>query len=69
MFFHESDRGDTGGFAFFGNGNKRFFLLVVELVHHRGKRAAFLFQDVAQRFVNIVHINHFIGINIGKSVV
>ena len=33
MLLHKTGRGDTAGFAFFGNGNQRFFLLIVELVH------------------------------------
>ena len=34
MLLHKTGRGDTAGFAFFGNGNQRLFLLIVELVHN-----------------------------------
>lgn len=69
MLLHKTGRGDTAGFAFFGNGNQRFFLLIVELVHDRGKGSALLFQDVAQRLIDARLINDLVGIQIGKCVV
>ena len=53
MFLHESDKGDAAGFAFFGNGNQRLFLLVVKLIHGRSKGTAFLFQYVTKRLIDV----------------
>ena len=56
-------------FAFFGNGNQHFFLLVVELVHDRGKGTTFLLHDVAKHLIDVGLINKLIGIQIGKYIV
>ena len=69
MLLHESNRGDAACFAFFSNGNECFFLLVIELVHNRGKRAAFLLEYVTKRLIDVGVINDLIRIQIGKCVV